>query len=245
MRIPIIVLSCLALAPIAAADSISLQASKDNTLYEDLFGGISNGRGQYMFAGATQFQVQRRALIAFDVSAIPAGSTVTAARLTLHMSRTISTGEPVAVHRSLTSWGEGASTGLLEEGQGAPAEPGDATWLHRFFPNDFWSTPGGEFDPAPNDSILISEVGFYSWGLGGQLVADVQHWLDQPTENFGWFMIGNEGNPASAKRFDTREHIEPAFRPVLEVEYTPIPGPGFSAFFSATLFAATRRRRPA
>lgn len=239
------VLACVLLAPVAGADTISLSASADNTLYEDPFGSLSNGRGQYMFAGATQVEILRRALISFDLSAIPAGSTITGARLTLHMSRTITTGELVSLHRALAPWGEGASLGLLEEGQGAPAEPGDATWLHRFYPTELWATPGGDFAPNPSASTFIFDVGFYTWGLSDELVPDLQHWLDQPSDNHGWIILGNEEHPASAKRFDTREHVESAFRPVLVVDYTPIPGPGLSGFCVFAALAATLRARRA
>src|SRR5207247_649486 len=84
------------LAPSAAsADVIDLSPSKDNTLYQDPTGSLSNGAGPGFFVGATASLNIRRAVVAFDIAAsIPAGATITAATLTLHMSSTQTTPVP-------------------------------------------------------------------------------------------------------------------------------------------------------
>ncbi len=221
----------------ARADIISLQPTRDNTIYEDPFGLLSNGQGPYLFAGATVHGTLRRGLIAFDPGAIPAGSTIVRAELILHMSRTITTAEPVTLNRALVSWGEGASFALGEGGQGAPAEPGDATWLSRFHPDLPWSSPGGDFDPDASANTLVSGNGYYSWT---GLAPDLQRWLDHPASNLGWFILGNEGAPASAKRFDTREHTDPDLRPQLIVEYL-VPAPPTIALALLPLLLGRRR----
>jgi hypothetical protein len=71
-------------------------------------------------------------------------------------------------------------------------------------------------------SQSVDATGFYSWS-GPALVADVQSWLDNPQNNFGWVLIGNESVPQTAKRFDTRENIETSFRPALSVQYATEP----------------------
>lgn len=226
----------------ALGQTVTLSASKDNTLFEDGAGLLSNGAGPYMFAGTTANDTLRRGLISFDLSAIPAGSIITGATLTMHMSRTISTAEPLSLHRATAAWGEGASFAFGEGGNGAPAEPGDATWLHTLFSTAFWGNPGGDFAPVPSTQILVSGNGFYSWGLSGDLIADVQQWLDAPASNMGWVMVGSESFPGTAKRFDTREHPDPALRPALEVQYQ-IPAPGSIAFFGLLAWGTCRRKR--
>jgi spore coat protein A len=52
------------------------------------------------------------------------------------------------------------------------------------------------------------------------LAADVQSWLSNPSTNFGWVVVGQEGSNNTAKRFDTREIADPTFRPVLQVTYS-------------------------
>ena len=60
------------------------------------------------------------------------------------------------------------------------------------------------------------------------MVADVQAWLDQPSGNFGWLLLGGESTSATSKRFDSKENDTPANRPVLEVEFSLPPVPGLS-----------------
>jgi hypothetical protein len=51
------------------------------------------------------------------------------------------------------------------------------------------------------------------------MVEDVQGWLDTPSSNFGWILIGPEDSQ-SAKRFDSRENANMQSRPMLTVQYT-------------------------
>src|SRR5262245_35810555 len=60
-------------APPAVAATVTLSPSKDNTLYFSATGQWSNGAGQYIFCGRNVLGEQRRAVIAFDLSSIPAG----------------------------------------------------------------------------------------------------------------------------------------------------------------------------
>ena len=52
------------------------------------------------------------------------------------------------------------------------------------------------------------------------MVADVQAWLDDPSGNFGWIVVGNEAKNQTAKRFDSKEGGTTANRPVLTVTFT-------------------------
>jgi hypothetical protein len=87
---------------------------------------------------------------------------INSATLTLHLSRTIAQPEPVNLHRVLADWGEGASNANAEEGRGAPSQPGDATWLHTFYDTAFWTSPGGDFDPAISASTVVEFEGYFS-----------------------------------------------------------------------------------
>jgi len=217
-----LVASCAAGGLSRAVDEARLVAVRDNTLCETDDGSLSNGAGQHCFAGTTALGEKRRALVAFDVAGVvPEGSVILRVTLTLQMSKTIVGGVDVAVHRVVRDWGEGASDAVGAEGQGAAAEPGDATWLHTFYPGEFWDAPGGDFDPTSSASIVVGAVGPYVWGSTGRMVADVQAWLDDPASNFGWIVIADESVIPGAKRFDTRENPDPAVRPALWVEFQP------------------------
>lgn len=204
------------------ADSVSLFAVADNTLYANNV-DYSNGAGQHIFAGITGDTTARRGLLRFDVaSAIPAGSTITSATLTLHMSQTPAGAQPVSLHTVTTSWGEAGSLAGSGEGSGAPAQSGDATWKYRYFNDTTWTNLGGDFNPLVSASISVGGIGFYAWN-SAQMSVDVQSWLDSPGGNFGWLLQGNESGFPTAKRFDSRENSEPTFRPVLIVNYVPEP----------------------
>jgi hypothetical protein len=55
------------------------------------------------------------------------------------------------------------------------------------------------------------------------MVADVQGWLDDPSSNFGWLLVGNEGENGTAKRFDSKENPVAERSPSLTIEFT-LPG---------------------
>lgn len=211
---------------VAPAQFVLLTPSHDNTLYEDSAGAISNGAGQHFFVGRTPTGVLRRGLLRFDVvPAIPPGRPVFEVTLRLNMSRTGVGPTTIGLHRALASWGEGTSDAAGEEGSGAPATPGDATWLHRFYDTDFWTTTGGDFVAQPSATLTVGAEGVYTWMSTNELVADVQGWLGDPASNFGWVLLADE-TTASTKRFDSRQNPVATVRPELMVAFAPPPCAG-------------------
>jgi len=199
---------------------VVITPTKDNTLYESTTGSTSNGAGQHLFVGQTSGASTRRALVAFDIAGqIPAGATIVSATLQLQMSKTNAGAEPIALHKVSADWGEGTSDAASEEGKGANATTGDATWQHTFFNTAQWSTDGGDFASTASATLSVSGIGFYTWGSTPGMVTDLQSWLDAPATNFGWIMIGNETEVGTAKRFSSRENATVAARPQLTVVY--------------------------
>lgn len=207
------------------ADTITLTATKDNTLYFSDTGALSNAKGQYFFAGLTNTGEQRRGLLRFNVAgSVPAGAIIQSATLSLTMSKTISGDSPVSLHRATADWGEGTSNAPGPEGAGAASTAGDATWLHRFFDTITWTTPGGDFDLVAVASTLVGAEGTYTWSSDA-MTSLVQDWLDQPANNFGWVVLGDETTDASAKRFDSREFSNPSLVPQLSITFAAVPEP--------------------
>src|SRR5438094_4632946 len=183
--------SCLALmlaaalggiAPnLARAETININPSKDNTLYEYVpaDGDLSNALGDHFFTGETAMGELRRGVLAFDIAgSVPAGSTITGVTLTLNMSRTPSgTSRTVELHRLLADWGEGTSQASGEEGTGAPATPNDATWRHRFFDTIFFTTRSRHTRAYGDWSSDVCSSDLYTWS-SPQMTAEVQSWLD-------------------------------------------------------------------
>ncbi len=203
----------------------TIPSIRDNSMYEE-DGTLSNGAIQYMRVGSLErsgHKVQRRGLIAFAVAdSIPAGAVIDSVRLQMHVSGGYSGYVyRTTIHRVTADWGEGTSDQGGNGQDGAPATPGDATWLYRFFDTDMWATPGGDFVAMASGKRLFSTVGNYSWKSTTAMTTDVQGWLDTPTSNFGWILIGDEtGEPGTAKRFDTRENPDVQARPALKIFYT-------------------------
>ncbi len=219
-------LAALLLGPcvcgIVQADSVTLTAGRDNCIYS-VSDERSNGRGS-LFVGTTGEGSIRRALVFFDVAgAVPDGATLTRVSLTLSLIRASDGGgaQQQALHRLLDDWGEGDS--LSDGGSGAEASEDDATWAYRFFPDDarVWQAPGGDFEPTASavQSVGVS-LGPVSWDDTG-LVADVQLWLDDPLQNFGWILVGNESANNTSRRFDSREVKSGETRPTLVIEFDP------------------------
>jgi hypothetical protein len=206
---------------------ISLTTSADDTLYQDPMGNLSNGAGQHFYVGDTNQQANdiRRGAIKFDLSGIPAGSTITSATLTLNMSLTpgAAGAQMIELHRSLKDWGEGASNAALAgrggEGVGIQAQTGDVTWVYTFYKTTKWTTPGGDFATTASASKSVNAAGKYQW-TGTGLIADLQQWLDHPATNFGWILLGNESSHFTVKQFDTKENTTPGNRPKLTIDYT-------------------------
>jgi len=208
---------------VAAQTELILQASQDNTLYESDTGALSNGNGAHFFAGKTGISSIRRGLLAFDIAGnIESGASIDSAILTLRMSRTsTTTSRIVSLHKILSSWGEGESNALANEGVGAAAESGDATWIHTFYDTIFWADSGGDFSDVVSAAESVGEINSYTWNSTPELVADVQSWLDSPSTNYGWILIGDESERTTAKRFDTKENDTESNRPILRVIYSP------------------------
>jgi hypothetical protein len=210
--------------PLAAGDNSStviVAPAKDNTLFST--GTTSNGAGEFVFSGRTGGGVMQRAVLAFDVAgAVPAGAKITGASLTLHLVQTVSEPQTHTLHRVLADWGEGTSSS--SGGSGAPATPGDVTWLHTFHPDQFWLEPGGDFSATVSSTQFVGSAGVaYTWSSTPAMVTDVQSWLDSPGANFGWLLAGNEDEFQTARKFASRESAQAQLRPALTIEFDACP----------------------
>jgi hypothetical protein len=213
-------LGCL-LPTLSAQVTVQIQADRNNTLYQDATGSLSNGQGTAVFAGLTNQQLIRRALLRFPVdSVVPAGARVVSVTLAMNVTRTASPNPVnVAVHRVLADWGEGTSLASGGEGGGGAATNGDATWLHTFFPSQFWTTPGGDFTALASTTAATPVSGSVTFGSDGGMVGDAQSFLDDPTHNYGWLLKTDETAGGQSLRFDSRHSPTVANRPVLSVTY--------------------------
>lgn len=213
--------------------SVTLTPVADNTLYEDSTGNLSDGAGQHFYVGLSRQTDSslriRRGVIKFDLSSIPAGSTINSATLTLNVSK-VPTGfanEDVVVHVAGSAWGEGTSDAATGgagggEGDGIQATTNDATWLNTFFNTQSWTNAGGDFAATASATTNVAGLGVYHWSSAG-LAADLQQWLDNPATNFGWLLTGDEATQKSVKQFDSRQNSNSSTEPMLDIDYTAPP----------------------
>jgi hypothetical protein len=201
-----------------AQTTVSIPAAKDNTLYENANGDLSNGVGSHLFAGQTQNNGVRRALIQFDLSSLPGGAVIDTVVLALNINKVNGAAgtDSLKLHVLNADWGEGTSNAPQNEGGGTTATAGDATWLHTFSPSSTWANIGGDFNAVASSAISTSGTGTVFFG-GSQLIADVNNWLANPNQNFGWIVIGTEGPGISARRFGSKDG--PTGGPSLRVTY--------------------------
>jgi len=216
-RLPLFIVLALALLSTGSAwaqcavGEVAITADRDNTLYEDATGMLSNGAGINFFVGRTLQGSDeiRRGLLHFDVAAaVDAGSSITSATLMLNLNMAASGAMlSVGLHNVESDWGEGTSVAGGGGGGGGAAATGDATWVNTFFSTVDWTALGGDFDALASATATVdgSMLTTYAW-TSAAMAADAQFWLDSPATNFGWLVQGDESATGTALRFASREN---------------------------------------
>jgi len=172
----------------------------------------------------------RRALFRFDLTSVPAGSTINSATLKLSVVLTPGIGAANSnfkLHRLTANWIEGNKTsppGPGTSGNGALATAAEVTWNNRAHGITAWSGgvgATGDFIVSSSASVAVTGNGSYSWS-STQLTADVQGQLANAALNYGWLLVSdNEASGRTVRGFGTEQSTLAANRPVLEVDYTP------------------------
>jgi len=217
--LPALLLTCLTATP-TLAEMAYITADRDASLIEDSEGDAANGSGPHFRAGHNNQQLfgVRRALVHFDVAgALPADAIIDRVFLTLYENSNNPAPVDVSLHLVLADWGEGAS--FSGGGSGAPAKPGDTTWLHTFYDYDYWVHQGGHFVPQASGTETVGGNDFYTWQSTNRMVSNVRHWMHDPSRNFGWLIMGDEYTRGSVKRFASKDNGNSNQHPVLAVEY--------------------------
>ncbi len=156
----------------------------------------------------------RDGVVRFDLSSIPAGSTVISATLTLQAT---SVGNATAIknygaHRILMSWTElgttwncGNDTNTANGSPDCPSEGGG------------WSTAGTGYSTAATSVIPVTGTGAYTWTV----TADVAAFVSGGAGNYGWRIIWASNTTGTNRQadFGSRESPSAANRPVLTVVY--------------------------
>lgn len=141
-----------------------------------------------------------RSLLAFDVGAIPPGSTVHAAKLHLYLSTTTDPDAPMSIpaYRVRSNWND------------------TITWNQHL-------SLSVDANPVSSQQVTTQQ-GWYEW----ELTAAVQDWINNRDSNyFGLLMKGNEDPGQHYRSFwskdctDDKCGASPGQRPKLEIDYDP------------------------
>jgi hypothetical protein len=259
LRYALVSAGALLVGSIAAANVVTIGASRDNSMFSEEPTG-SNGIGDGIYVGETadaSGTEWRRGLIGFDIaSAVPAGATINSVSMTLYASKgSQSTAMNVNLYRVSKNWGEGTSDSINNPlgggsggGGGAAATNGDATWTDAIYNAEpgsavAWTNLGGDFASTPSGVATITFAKLtYTW-TSSTMASDVQGWLNSPSTNFGWLLQGNESALSTARRFESRESITPSQQPALVINFTPAPEPTSLALIGVAALGLTARRR--
>jgi hypothetical protein len=227
----------------ASAGLLVVNPSKDNSIYAE--NNNSNATGD-LFVGPTlglQSTILRRALVYFDVSSIPAGSTINS--VTLRLSPVIagpnSGADVLSLHPLSASWGEGTS---FASGKGDAPTPNDATWSSRFHNTTAWTTPGGDFALDPSGTVTLDSVSTeFTFASQAGMVSDVENWVNNPTANNGWLLkYEDEVTIGTARAFFSREDSV-NLQPTLTIDFTAVPEPSTFMLLGTVIAAASAWRR--
>ncbi len=164
----------------------------------------------------------RHGLLRFDLSGLPSGSVVTSAVLTLKAVKIPGFGavdSSFDLLRVNAAWAEGTNSA---SNNGGPASTGESSWNARIQGTANWTTPGAMADTTgtPSATVAVNSTvnAVYAWG-GSGVLADVQFWLANSAQNFGWLLKSqDEVNDRTVRGFGSRESVD---KPTLTIGYTP------------------------
>ncbi len=238
-----------AMVSAASAATITFSAVADTSLFES--NPDFDLGGTTLVSGTNQMYSRTRALFRFDLSTMPAGAVVTAAQVSLVVTRKPDPDQhlgPVntdfSIYRLLVSWGEG--TGINATGSVAAA--GSATWNQRHAGAISWGNPGGQrgldYAGSPSATSFVGGVGNYAWGSNPSLVEDVQAWQADPSQNFGYILVSeDEVAPGTGRRFASKEQPGGSALPAqLTVTYSLVPEPSVAGLCVLTVAGLALRR---
>jgi len=160
------------------------------------------GSDTYLELGG-KFGKAQRSIIRFDLSSLPAGSTVTSAKLYLYFYA--ATGSPnfnIGAHR-VNHGAPNYETGWTEAG---------VTW-NKYDGTNNWGTAGGDFNAAATDTIYVpySTKGWYSWDVTSDCDA---------LEERSWILKTDGETSYYYQDYYSKEYTgDTSLRPYLEVTY--------------------------
>ncbi len=194
---------------------VSLQAFEDTYLSQAAT-GTNYGSCNRLYTGLSSSS-RARSLVIFNLSSIPAGSTIISANLVMTKTGgSNSTATNIGVHRVTNPWTE--NTGSCS-GRSRPAN-----WNQRMTSTN-WTTAGGDFSSTAESTISVSTNATYTWNVKNL----VQAWVNGTFANNGLMLKRTTEGSSNQKYFASSEATTASQRPRLEIVYQ---GPATAAAIS-------------
>jgi dienelactone hydrolase len=148
------------------------------------------------------YDQRRKALLRFDVSSVPAGMVLKAARLTVNLLET-RTNVQLSVYEALRPWVDT-----------------EVTW-QKASTSVSWSVSGG--DGIGTDRVAASTYSLNNVGTAGPYTFNVkplaERWITDPGANLGVFLIGSGTYSSDSYALASAENADADKRPLLDVLY--------------------------
>lgn len=190
------------------SQTVSLIADGDAVIDQQLpTTVINNGAGNLVtnpnyYAVWSQFE-REMSLISFDLSSIPAGSTISSAKITIQGLNTSAwNSRTIQLHKVTSPWSETTVT---------------------------WNSFNGAYSATAIASDLVYNTKpFAEWTI----TSEIQSIIDGSSANNGWLfqdVTGDYWSDYFRYQYGSKEHTNSAKHPVLEITYTPPAGLNLSA----------------
>ncbi len=186
-------------ANLLANNSAQVLAGQDNYIQLNNT-GLNYGASTSLIIDRETSKLQR-ALLQFDLSALPSNATISSA--TLQMQATQIGGLlNISVYEVLNAWLEGAGSGTADA----------SNWNERT-PGINWTSTGGDFNGTAVANLNTNSTGQHSWNI----TALVQAWFTGSKINNGLMVASPDGGGNRTATYDSSEGATP---PRLVISYT-------------------------
>jgi uncharacterized protein YjdB len=188
-----------------ATSNLTLTASADVEIWNGTNGTTHNyGSCDKIYLNGSPIQ---RDFLRFNLSSVPANSTINSATLNMVKTGGSTTSTEVSVHRVTNDWTEGTGS--------CSGSAGVANFNQRM-PSTNWTSAGGDFNPSAEATTNVSSNGSYSWTV----TSLVQGWYNNSFSNFGLMLKFATEGVSREMDFGSRENGTAGNRPTLTVNYT-------------------------
>lgn len=191
--LPIAAVLLVSVLPAGAA-TVTLLSSEDNGIAGAQAGGTA-GSGKYGFMNADVLSGngERRILVKWDLSSLPAGAIITNAQVNIYRysSADATDGKLFSAYKVTSPWTEGHG---MSNGGFPGGVPDGANWTYSMMETMTpWTTPGGDYDVSSRvqftGATVMDPINAANFGMQPVITAIAQSWL---TSNNGLIIASDE-----------------------------------------------------